>query len=152
MYDVACWLIHEGNLIPIRFREGPRRIKIMPRGSRVTPKNIHLTYFFGNRLHVLVRVGIFGSIKTKWGLVDVAMRNRHVPTVRIIGRRPKHIPRLIKIKSPCIIRRRRHMFHFRTIGFETEKCLCELQGISTHFSFVSRITYTTPNPVIKAIM
>ena len=152
MHDVTRRLIHKSYLIPIRFRKCPRGIKIMARRRCITSKHIHLTYFFRNRLHVFVRIRILRAVKTKWRLVNVTVGNRHVPPMRIIGRRPKHISRLIKIKSPSIIRGCRHMLHFRAIRFETKKRLRELQGIRSHFPFVTRISHTSPNPVVKSIM
>ena len=65
------------------------------------------------------------------------MWNRHVPTMRIVGRRPKYISRLVKIKTPSIIGSRCHVLHFGTIGFKPEKSLSKLQRISAHFSLIS---------------
>ena len=137
MYHMARWLRNEGNLIPIFFRKSPGGIKIMTSSCGITSKNIHLTHFFSDRLHVFMGVYILTSIQAKWSIPDVTMGNRHVPTVRIVGRRPKHISRLIKIKTPSIIRSRCHMFHFGTIGFKSEKSLSKLQRISAHFSLIS---------------
>ena len=50
------------NLIPIVFRESTCRIKIMSSGSRKPTENVNLTYFFGDRFHVFVRIGATASI------------------------------------------------------------------------------------------
>ena len=83
---------------------------------------------------------------------NIAVRNGHIPAVCVICRRTEDIARLIEVKTPGIIRSRRHVLHLRAIWLETEECLRKLKRIRSHFALITRITYATPDPVIESIM
>ena len=152
MNYVTSRLRNECNLVPIFFRERACRIEIMPSRCCKSAKNIHLTHFLRDRPHVLVRIRIFRTIQSHRRMPNIAVRNGHIPAVRVICRRSKHIPSFIEIKSPGIVRSRRHVLHLRSICLEAEECLCKLKRIRSHFALITGITYATPDPVIESIM
>ena len=85
---VARWFGHKGHLVPIFFGKSPRRVKIMASGGGVAPKNVHLPHARRNGFHVFVRVcsatAVVGS-HARFAR-KIAVRNGHVPTVRIVSR------------------------------------------------------------------
>ena len=109
----------------------------MSRRRGKSAKNIDLTHFLRDRPHVLVRIGIFRTIQGHRRMPNIAMRNSHIPAVRVIRSRTEHIARLVEVKTPGIIRGRRHVLHLRTIRLKAEECLRKLKRICSHFAFIT---------------
>ena len=84
----------------------------------------------------------------------IAVRNGHVPAVRIVGSRAKYVARFVETHAPGVVRSACHPFDFGTVGSESKKCLAKFERIGVVFGFTikTRIAHAAPNPIVEAVV
>ena len=128
----------------------------MPRRCGVAAKNIYLSDARRNGFHVFVGVCATAAVVATHAQVSrkIAVRNGHVPAVRIVGSRAKYVARFVETHAPSVVGGACHPFDFGTVGSESKKCLAKFERVSVVFGFSvkTRIAHAAPNPVVEAVV
>src|SRR5258706_1073759 len=150
--QMAGWLIHKLNAVPIFFRKIARRIDGAACAGCVTAMIVHLAHFFSERIKALAVCDCFKAAGRPAidGFV-ISVGDRHIHAGVPIGSRAEDEIVLGDPQTPGVIVAGTYELQFRPVRFKTKNSLAKADILSTDGSAETRVTDCSPNPVIETI-
>jgi len=140
MDKAACRFTHKGHPVPIRGRERPGRIEMMPGSGGKPVEDIHLPDVAGYRLHGIVAVDLHTPLRVDTcHPIKIRIGDPHKYAMGIVRCGGEEGIILCHPQAPCIVAGIGKEFEFFLCGVKTVHPLAKLVILSEDASFESRI-------------
>ena len=143
-----------------RLRERARGVQVVPGSRRVAAEHVDLADVRRGRVHAVERRGALvtgtaraaAAARQPLDVGEVAVGDRQVPALIVVGGRAEHVERLREAQPPRVVRGHRQVLELAAVGLEAVRALRELHRLAVHDAVVAGVADHSPDAVVGRVL